>query len=420
MRKKIISSLMTLTLVFVFFIKLSPYSYVDASALPNHKITICHSTNADNNPYRVNTVDKSSTDAEGHNGHTGPIWYKGIDEKWGDIIPRYEILECERVNGDLQCKGTGKYYPGLNWTSEGQAILRNGCQIVDDYIQCSETIAKYGNWSDWTINPEDETQEIRTRIVRYFDSREEDVRCGRETETETRYAVCSRTVRVFGEWSEWMDDETDKTREYRERVVYIRDSQDHEKDCARSVIQTEDRYKDCSSTVRSYGVWSQWGIDEEDETQELRTREVTAVDSQNSELICAGPVIQTEYRDIEIEYEVCTYTTDIYGEWSAWEIDPNDDTREYRQRTVTTVDSEDSETLCGEPVIEKEYRDIEEEGDILGVTDEQTGEGDVLGTTVIYAQTAGEENLVVYLIEFILVISTCSLMNVLVKKQLKI
>ena len=81
-------------------------------------------------------------------------------------------------------------------------------------------------------------------------------------------------------------------------------------------------------------------------------------------------------------------------------------------KTPVATDSVSAEFVCQieEPI---------EEGDVLGITDE-VGEGDVLGTTVIYAQTAGEDNLVVYLIEFILVISTCSLMNVLVKKQLKI
>lgn len=64
----------------------------------NEKVTICHRTNAANNPYREITVSKNAVDGEGKNDHTshqGPIVtsyaqaqaLKKAGNKWGDIIP---------------------------------------------------------------------------------------------------------------------------------------------------------------------------------------------------------------------------------------------------------------------------------------------------------------------------------------------
>ena len=91
-----------------------------ATQPPDHKVTICHRTNSDTNPYVVETPDIASSGylQAGHNDHTGPIWASGMKadhDKWGDIIPPYDY-------GDF-------HYAGLNWTGLGQAILRNGCTI---------------------------------------------------------------------------------------------------------------------------------------------------------------------------------------------------------------------------------------------------------------------------------------------------
>lgn len=89
------------------------------------EITICHATNSNTNPYVTESPAINSSGAfagelaGGHNDHTGPIWFLGIDEKWGDIIPPYEY------------EPTNFSYPGLNWTAEGQAIYENGCQAPD-------------------------------------------------------------------------------------------------------------------------------------------------------------------------------------------------------------------------------------------------------------------------------------------------
>jgi hypothetical protein len=141
-------------------------------------------------------------------------------------------------------------------------------------------------------------------------------------------------------------------------------------------------------------------VDPEDDSMEYQTRNAYAVDSRNPEVICAGPVVQTQTQ--EIQYESCVYTTDIYGEWSDWAVDPSDDTREFRDRIVTTVDSEYVDILCGEPTREVEYRDIEEEGDVLGTTDK----AEVLGTSIIYANTAGDVNSNLLLAEYLMMILT--------------
>jgi hypothetical protein len=88
---------------------------------PNdHKVTICHATNSDTNPYVMETVDIASTGyvKAGHVDHTGPIWYEGAKDahvKWGDIIPSYIY------------QPTSFTFPGLNWTDEGEAIWDNDC-----------------------------------------------------------------------------------------------------------------------------------------------------------------------------------------------------------------------------------------------------------------------------------------------------
>jgi hypothetical protein len=90
---------------------------------PGNKVTLCHATDADSNPYVMITVDIASAGeaqtAKGHAAHTGPIWQPGDQAnhvKWGDIIPPYTFF--------------GFSFPGLNWTAAGMAILHNGCKVA--------------------------------------------------------------------------------------------------------------------------------------------------------------------------------------------------------------------------------------------------------------------------------------------------
>lgn len=96
---------------------------------PAFKVTLCHATDADNNPYTRNTVSFNSIadadDVNGHGDHTGPIWVAGDRAekvKWGDIIPEYYYPTG--VPG-----GSTYHYTGMNWTTEGQAIWNNACNI---------------------------------------------------------------------------------------------------------------------------------------------------------------------------------------------------------------------------------------------------------------------------------------------------
>jgi hypothetical protein len=100
-------------------------SVVSASAgeePPNQKVTLCHRTNANDNPYVEITVDENAIanvilGQNGHATHTGPIFpdTAGSPPMWGDIIPAFNIPPNS--------------FGGLNNTAQGLAILENGCEI---------------------------------------------------------------------------------------------------------------------------------------------------------------------------------------------------------------------------------------------------------------------------------------------------
>jgi len=81
-------------------------------------VTICHRTNSNSNPYVQITPDVSGV-LDGHADHTGPVWdptLKAQHITWGDIIPPFDY--------------DGGSFPGLNWTTDGQAIFNNDCEPV--------------------------------------------------------------------------------------------------------------------------------------------------------------------------------------------------------------------------------------------------------------------------------------------------
>jgi hypothetical protein len=90
------------------------------------KLTICHRTNSNTNPY-VEITPSINGVINGHEGHTGPIWdptLKAQHIKWGDIIPPF----------------TG--FAGQNWTAEGQQILANGCDIPNTVVPVDPTVTQ--------------------------------------------------------------------------------------------------------------------------------------------------------------------------------------------------------------------------------------------------------------------------------------
>lgn len=85
------------------------------------KVEICHGTASYKNPYVINEP-AADGDVSGHADHTGPIFWPGIPKHtaWGDIIPPFYYDD----GGEFPA-----FFPGLNWTEEGQAIYENDCAI---------------------------------------------------------------------------------------------------------------------------------------------------------------------------------------------------------------------------------------------------------------------------------------------------
>ncbi len=110
---------------------LSAMTAVLATAPTGHKVTLCHATSSEKNPYVQIRVDISSAGygdkKGGHDSHgRDGVWYPGAKADgfdWGDIIPAYDYTPPG---------GQPFHYPGLNLTDEGRAILENGCKIPQE------------------------------------------------------------------------------------------------------------------------------------------------------------------------------------------------------------------------------------------------------------------------------------------------
>lgn len=99
----------------------------------NQKVTLCHRTNSETNPYvRITVSINSVVKGHGHDGHGGPIFQAGMKsakQKWGDIIPSFTY---PTKGGDTAT------YGGKNWPA-GQAILDAGCAVETEPTTTTST-----------------------------------------------------------------------------------------------------------------------------------------------------------------------------------------------------------------------------------------------------------------------------------------
>jgi len=111
-------------------VALAPVTGAPATASQSgedHKVTLCHRTNSEQNPYVVITVDKAGVFKTGHDSHDEGGVYRPGDKargvRWGDIIPPFTYY----AGPQDERNGTVSEYEGLNWTADGQAVYNNGC-----------------------------------------------------------------------------------------------------------------------------------------------------------------------------------------------------------------------------------------------------------------------------------------------------
>jgi hypothetical protein len=117
----------------------------------------------------------------------------------------------------------------------------------------------------------------------------------------------------------------------------------------------------CEETVYQEGTWSDWYPHPEDEGWECHSRLNLWVDAIDLETVC-----EEAFEEVcrEIPPEVCLETIPVYGEWSDWEVDPQDPTRECRWQEVTYVDAFNDEIICDVEIV-SECQDIPQELSIV-------------------------------------------------------
>ncbi len=122
------------------------------------QIKFCHATTSATNPYNPIETDANSIIQQGHGEHIGlpglvvsyldeAEFYKSMHIKWGDIIPPFKY----------QTKKWGMTFNhnfhGLNYTTEGQAMIANNCQY--EYTVPTEVAYTYAtctaNYGIYTI-----------------------------------------------------------------------------------------------------------------------------------------------------------------------------------------------------------------------------------------------------------------------------
>jgi hypothetical protein len=81
-------------------------SSASASPPPDHKVTYCHATHSETNPFVVITTDELAV-VRGHQNH----------QDFEDVIPPF----------DWALPNSSGSFAGLNWGPGSQAFIDNGC-----------------------------------------------------------------------------------------------------------------------------------------------------------------------------------------------------------------------------------------------------------------------------------------------------
>lgn len=127
MRKRILI-LVALVIAFSNSAAILSRQLVSAIDYGNPNITLCHAGDNASQPYGPSAITSDADSImkrHGHSNHHGPIApsvavaqeLKDDHDEWGDIIPAFFY-------------GEDQYFPGLNNTAQGLAMIANGCQIV--------------------------------------------------------------------------------------------------------------------------------------------------------------------------------------------------------------------------------------------------------------------------------------------------
>lgn len=323
MKDKLLSFVVLPSIMFALFLAFSPVGGVNAKVEEVHKIKLCHATSAVSNPYGPKTeeIDDDAILTSGHDGHNGPVWNSTMtnDDDWGDIIPPFPY-------------GDGQSYPGKNWTTEGQAIWNNNCQPVVEPIRSDFNLTSM-------CKPSATEGSLRVR-----------------NQSDLDYPYVLKLYKTSTEFSGTAPANTDTlvtvpwTASNNTWILEIAGFS-FTKAIGNNAL-CEPQYEKCSVTTTSYGDWSQWEIDNENESKLVRIRPITYYDSVETEYVC-----DTGTGKESMDRPLCQYEGATYAD----------------------------EELC---VPE------DDEPEVLGEDDE---------TGVVLAATGPTDNILVYVVELLLV-----------------
>ncbi|MDD4382288.1 MAG: hypothetical protein PHE21_03015, partial [Candidatus Dojkabacteria bacterium] len=209
-----------------------------------------------------------------------------------------------------------------------------------------------------------------------------------------------------------------KYTDYSYDIPYIK-SEDKNKCHRPSDSQLEDDYGMTSDAVKALKKeYKEW-YDGTPVCEFLPTSETRTVDCKDAELIPC--------------YEICSETTTSYGDWSNWDVDNENESLLVRTRLITYYDSVETEYVCDTKTEEEtddrplcQYPTATYADDPLCLPEEEDDDGDVLGdddevkdTGVVLGATGPGDNLDIYLVELLLVAISIVSSVFLSKKYLK-